>query len=630
MWNFWILLLSVIPLTLGKDSLYQLYNGDTKSLEYFCGNFYGTMSDVDSSREFLTKSSEVMELKIGGCDNETVARAIEKCPNVRLLDISYSGYYTLGSVHLKANYLEKLDVSHNPLMNIPWFFFKQIPKLTELDFSYNKLERINSYDFEGANELMQIDLSHNMINLISYSAFENLKNLEYVDLSNNLIGYGIEAFQNNNNLKVLHLEHNPLWSLTCDYFLNINPLSVLISFKYLQLINLSCDGITVEVMMDDKVEGIFSTTKGQFQLHCDENSFSNVHTFNSERIRIENASKLMQSFRSIITLSLSDSFIGQLNTTTIHRLTELRELSMKRTNLTHFDVSMLENQHQLKIIDISYNQLKRLNHISLLDSLDHLTQFLAVENEFEHVDEIIHRLPTSIESLDLSGNVIGYLDSASISKFKNLIVLNLSNTNLSIAVSNPFDELKELSILDVSDNDLSHTDFSTLATTLKQIAIFYATNCQIRNISNVIQYFGPSLARLHLSGNFVGDLNVNIFDGFSELQYLYLDNTNISTFQKQSLRHQKKLIELNIANNKLRHIDFSHVSGKLTTLYLQGNDLVAVKNLTKLRFPLIVTLDIANNRLACDVLSELVREWDGTFINDPWTQKDDTDCRRQT
>lgn len=205
-------------------------------------------------------------------------------------------------------------------------------------------------------------------------------------------------------------------------------------------------------------------------------------------------------------------------------------------------------------------------------------------------------------------------------------MLNLSNTNLTITDSNPFEDLKDLSVLDVSDNELREVDFSMLSTTLSHVTMFYATNCRIGNISQVIQHLTPSLTRLYLSGNYAGDSNAETFKAFSELRYLHLDNANISSVDPVALRHQRKLIELNVSNNELREIDVGMISEKLTALYLGGNDLMEIKNLTRQRFPLLSTLNISWNRLKCNDVAEIVREWNGALIGDPWDQKNEEKC----
>lgn len=622
-----ILVANLFVFCCAENVIYQFYNSTTKSLAYYCENYRGRIPiEPLSSEIFLVESSEVLALKIGGCDPEIASYAIETCSNLRTLDLSHSDYVSLNSIPLKTTHLKKLNAARNWLMEIPWYYLKQTPQLIEIDFSRNELKCINSFDFEGATALKRIHLNLNRIHLISYSAFEKLSELEFVDLSGNAIQYGIEAFRNNHRLKVLNLAHNPLWSLTCDYFLPTASIQIDISFDYIRIISFQCEANPVKVVTNSGHEGILSTTAGQHEIHCNERcQFSDASVFHVEQLEIQNVTELMQHFSSELQiLSVSDNFIGNLNSNTMQRFTNLQELTLIRTNLTHFDFGMLKDYDQLRSIDISNNQLKRLNHISLLDTFMTLTQFTAVDNQFEHVDEIIHCLPSSIESLDFSGNFVGTLAIGSFNRLKKLLVLNLSNTNLTIIDTDPFEELNDLMILDISDNDLSGTnDFSILSTTLSHISVFYATNCKIQNINNLIGQFGPSLTRLYLSNNQADDFNVNAntFKLFHDLQYLHLEQTNLIEFTADALRHQTKLIELNLSNNKIKSFDLRFISNKLTALYLQGNDLMEIKFFTKQRFPQLSALNISKNRLPCKQLSELILEWNGRFIDDPWDQK---------
>lgn len=605
----------------------QLYDASTKSLSYFCSNYRGKESNDRSLPALLIDPLEVKHLKIGGCEEVIVSQAILIYQNIRSLDISYSDYVSLSAINLTTTQIEIFNASDNWFFSIPWFYFKQMPAVLEIDLSHNPLDRINSFDFEGANRLRRINLAHNQIKLISYSAFDNLTELEYVDLSWNQISYGIEAFRNNKQLKVLNLRHNPIWSLTCDYFLDITPMSVLISLDFIQVVNFTCSGDPIRVTRDSETEGIASTTNGRYEIRCSEKSFSNVHTFQAAQIQIENVAELLQHFTSsLATLSLSDTFVGNLNTETIQKLSNLQHLTLIRTNLSHFDLRMLQNHEQLATLDISYNNIKRFNHISLLDTFVHLKQFSAVENQFEHVDELIHRLPDSIEAIDLSGNFIGRINNELFSKFHNLLVLNLSNTSLSFGDSDPFQELLDLSIVDISDNNLNGLDFALLGGTLKHVGIFYATNCHIRNSTNLIEQFGSNLMRLYLSDNNAGDLNSGIFNGFIDLHHLHLDGTNLTHVPRDLFRKQNKLIELNLARNQIQTIDFMFVSIKLQALYLEDNELSDIRYLNRQRFPLLLTVNISGNRLPCQWLAEFIREWNGTFVGDPWLQTNN--CRQ--
>lgn len=599
-------------------------------MAYYCENYRGRIppNEPFSSDTFLVESSEVFELKIGGCEPKTAAYAIQSCPSLRTLDLSNSGYVSLDRIPLKAIHLEKFNAAHNWLTEIPWYYLKYASKMIEIDLSSNQLLRINSFNFEGANAVKRIHLSRNRIHLISYSAFENLTELEFVDLSDNSLFYGIEAFRNNHRLKVLNLALNPLRALTCAFFLPIASLQIGISLDYIRIVSFQCQTAPIKVVTNTEHEGILSTANGHHEIHCNERcQFSDMAVFEVEHSEIYNITELIQHFSSRLhILSISDSFIGNLNAATMQQFTNLQELTLTRTNLTVFDVSMFKNCDRLRSIDISNNQLKRLNHISLLDSIETLTQFTAVENEFEHADEIIHRLPMSIEALDLSSNDLSIetLAIGSFNRLKNLLVLNLSNTNLTIIDTDPFEELNDLTILDVSDNDFGGiNDFSILSTTLNHISVFYATDCNIRNRKNVIEQFGPSLMRLYLSNNEADDFNVDstTFEFFPDLQYLHLDRTNLIAFPADTLRHQTKLIELNLANNKIKTIDLRFISTKLTALDLHGNDLMEIKHFTKQRFPLFSKLNISKNRLTFKTLPELILEWKEKFVDDPWDQK---------
>lgn len=606
---------------------YRFHNATTKSLAYYCENYRGRIpAEPHSSDMFPVYSSEVNALKVGGCDSATAAYAIDACSNLRTLDLSHSDYVSINAIPLKTPHLETLTVAHNWLMEIPWFYFKYTPHLVDINFSFNQLERLNSFDFEGAVALKRIHFNRNRIHLISYSAFEKLPKLEFVDLSENAIQYGIEAFRSNLNLKVLNLAGNPIWALTCDYLLPIAPIQIDISFDFIRIVNFQCEANPLQLVTNSGHEGILATAVGRHEIHCNERcQFIDMNVFHAEQIEIQNITELMQHFGSKLQiLSISDSFVGFLNATTMKRFRNLREITLIRTNLSKLDIGMLSGYDQLETIDISNNPLKRLNHLSQLDALNRLTQFTAVENEFEHADEIIHRLPSSMEALDLSGNWVNTLPDGSFIHLENLRILNLSNTNLSIVDTNPFAELNELIVLDISGNYLSGIDdFAMLASTLRYLDEFYATDCNIRNKTNLIEQLGSSLTQLYLSNNDLDDFNVDAgtFQLFRDLQYLHLDRTNLINFPAKALHRQTKLIELNLANNRIETIDFRFVSIKLTAVQLQGNNLVRIERLHRQRFHLIHSIDISKNRLTYKHLATLIQEWNGTFANNPWHQK---------
>lgn len=103
------------------------------------------------------------------------------------LNISYSNYGKLDSLKLNSKTLEKINVSHNRIVEIPKNFFKNTPNLIEIDFPYNSLNITDSDIFKWTNKLIKIDLSNNQLKSILNEAFVNLTHLKFLDLRNNRI-----------------------------------------------------------------------------------------------------------------------------------------------------------------------------------------------------------------------------------------------------------------------------------------------------------------------------------------------------------------------------------------------------------------------------------------------------------
>lgn len=86
-------------------------------------------------------AGQIKFLKIGGCDCDMVANAIEKLKFLRALDMSYSyGYETLDWLHLNLDWLKKFNTSH---IGLETNFFQHTARLLEIDLSHNKLGRID-------------------------------------------------------------------------------------------------------------------------------------------------------------------------------------------------------------------------------------------------------------------------------------------------------------------------------------------------------------------------------------------------------------------------------------------------------------------------------------------------------
>lgn len=363
-------------------------------------------------------------------------------------------------------------------------------------------------------------------------------------------------------------------------------------------------------------------------------NFRNVRIFDisrSENSPFVNATNVMEFLSSSIwDINLSGNFVGKLNDKTFEIFIRLGRLSLSNTMLTNFDFGIIKNPRNLWTLDISHNNLKNMNNISLLNSFSNLRELNVAENQLKNTKQIIQHLSSPIETLDLSGNTVGTVHLTTFQRLNALKTLRLARTDLIISVRNPFAHLKRLYFLDISDNNLMNVDFGGMAMTLNKLQHLNAANCQIKNASEVIQHLGSSIQVLNLSGNFVGTLNDRSFAACSNLKHLFLSDAQISNIDSGTLQYQTNLRVLDISHNKLEKLDFRFLSRNLEQIDLNANDLTKLDNFDRSHFQWLKSLIIERNRFPCPYLIQLLKDGKGLQLGEHWSQKPDRDCRATT
>lgn len=599
------------------------------SLEFRCAVSANEKSEKISTLLNVTQTLDlnaVTHLKLRDCDLNIVAGAIESFPNLIDLDISSSNYESLDSLHLKHDQLVKFNASHNEIFGIRKLFFEGTPKIDEIDLSYNKLERIESDTFKGAAvELSRIHLKHNDLIYIENGAFVNSSKLKFLDLSYNMMTSIDQIFKNNPNLRELRLENNPIAAIDCNIFsLFSQTISVPISWKNVETLNLNC--INSKLIYHVNNTEMVSSTDNIGHFYFDEKSLQNLRFFIAGSKIIEKLDEfLMFMGTSIEYLDLSGTNLESLNHTVFKKFTNLRRLKLHGAQLKEFDLENLKQSNKLVELDISNNNLKTVKNPLVLES-KRLTNFNASGNHLENIHEIIQHLSPTIEVLDVSGNFIGTLDATSFNKVKSLRRIYLSNTSLSIGDVNPFDHLTNLHTLEVNYNNLKNLNFTILSSTLGKLVWFEAAYCEITNAHDVIKLLAPSILKIDLSGNYVREVNSNTFRKFSKLIYLILGNTSLSNFDFALLEHHSNLEQLDLSHNQLtRAVIITHMEN-LKLLNLEDNELTEIQ-LTRAQLPHLDSILISNNKISCEYLLRLHRDWPVLKIGEEsWTQKNGVHC----
>lgn len=631
-----------------NNNVCRLFDDRTKTMRYFCDDGWTIENPFHqcSNETFLssTRLFEVLTLRVKNCDRDTVASALEQYRSVTALDFSYSEYktpdkyltfgkYSLDYLDIKHYCIQKINGSHNELATVPRKLFNAYTELVEIDFRFNKFVSVNLSEFHAASKLKTIHLAHNHIQSIAAEDFAQFTELEFVDLSFNRIQYlWAETFRYNTFLQMLHFDGNPIEYFNCRIFFKMSMASVHLPWTRLQSLILTfCPDMEFDVAVNaGRGSGLFATSKAQYTIHCDKESFENLTYFSIGSHQTRNITTFLQCLtQSIEDISLDGLALGELELTVFRPFLNLKRLSLRQTQLQRFDFSLLINQRQLHELDISNNDLLALNNVVMSQFTPNLTHFLAGGNRFENVTEIIlQKLTSSITTLDLSGSPLRAVNGSTFNHLKNIRKLKLNRSNLTIIDStNPFEELQSLIVLDISNNNLHETNFKRMSTTFAKLKRLRMANCALQNINDVTQYLGKNLKLLDLSANFLGELNMTTFKLLTGLEYLYLDSAFITRFDWNTLQLQRKLLDLRLTNNHLSEIDVGSMSSTLRWMNFDGNDLNEIKHLTQDHFPNLEYLQIANNRLPCEQLQQLHHEWANKLNHlNPWQQKHRQTC----
>lgn len=621
----------------------QIVNKSQKTLEQYCRNYNAALPDVCTEQIIREiDADDVIHLKIGGCDQSYVSNAVKTYDSIRSLDISHSAYTSLDWLDLRLHHLERFNASYNDIGAIPGWFFRNARRTVEIDLSYNKITTLNRDIFQLAKKLTKVHLGHNQLHADERKSLGLAQRLQYLDLSSNRY-WDIPTLSENKYLIEVHLEENPIRTFTCQYMDALNDgdddksvrRSVYLSWKSVTSFaaEQNCGGRKMRVIGDSQTQGVKINENGSYELHCGgEQTFQVLRNFTAGNQSFEDVTEILPCFGvALETINLSDNNIQKFSLTTLKTFDHLKQIILRNTNLTQFDFNWFAFQTNINELDISENNLTKLDNFELLNSQpwERLRELNVAGNNLTNTPEIIKNLRPTLRNLNLSGNFFGQLNQSTLGHLASLETINLANTNLSIASDiNPFRELRSLSILDISNNDLKMSNVTLMASTLRGLKELHAANCRFENATTVILNLDLVMKSLDLSGNSIGALHENIFENYIYLKHLNLSNANLTTLSNKTLQNQDKLQTLDLSWNCLRAIDLSIISPKLRALNLQGNNLTRIENLRRAHFPRLKSVRISRNQFDCDYLkSQMKRDWkEFTFTDNPYEQKHEENC----
>ncbi|XP_064995205.1 receptor-like protein EIX2 [Musa acuminata AAA Group] len=466
------------------------------------------------------------------------------------------------------NSMEELYLGGTQLSGFFPDWLGNIKNLKSLDLSFNSIYGSVPASIGNLSLLQYLYLDSNDLNGTISEGIGQLKSLVDLDLHNNSLSISEDALVNLSSLKYLEISYNfielnksddwippfQLQSLSMD-FCQIGPTPQFPKWLRTQTIlhRLQLSNAGIKDMFFDRLPSSLE------YLDLSYNSLNG-----SLPASLGNLSMLRY-------LILRSNYLSGMFPEGIKRLKGLVYLNLYNNSLS-LSEDGLANLSSLKILDISYNSIHlnksdewippfQLNTLYMqfcqILPTPHFPKWFRTQTTFGELDlsntgmkeTIPNWLPSGLQYLDLSNNMIGMIGGDVPYYFPNLTVLDLSNNSLSgylppkISIMMP-----SLEYLSLSDNKITG-EMPQFFPKLRYL--FLSNNSFSGNLPPRISNTMPSLRWFDLSTNNMSGHIPFSYCRFSNLERLQLSENNLSGEVPKCWKNSSNLLLLDLSSNKL-------------------------------------------------------------------------------
>lgn len=496
---------------------------------------------------FYSYNSSITYLSLRGNSLQEIPQGLfQPLKKLKQLDLSDNLLFDAiqnGSFFSELTRLSWISLIYNykPLLTLPSLnlspFIANMSRLESLLLSGNFFHRLSDESLDvlsNLKNLKKLELRMNFIESFNMSATAQLPSLNYIDLSQNLLSFlpccagsspSSESQGNCQNRKAhqLCLSENPLRlrdrgaAATSDAWGSDGP---------------------------ELADGAFSQSSSLWWQFCNGSasydlSLNNIMTLSR---------RVFKGMENAVCLDLSYNYISQALRrgvfSDMDRLVFLN-LSFNRLDLYYND-SFSELSSSLKVLDLSNNQYHFMmwgmgHNLYFIQNLTNL-EFLSLANNLIGIRVNDRLVSSSITHLDFYGNQLNLMWESDNTKYvhyfqdlTNLTYLDISHNQLKSISSKQLRNLpSSIQNLIASSNVLKFFPWTDIWV-LSNLRRLDLSQNHLSYLPREVVIFGDSFSALDLSVNRITHLTQEFFSNVTSLRYLYLSKNSIQEINQQFL-----------------------------------------------------------------------------------------------
>ncbi|KAK4295920.1 hypothetical protein Pmani_031546 [Petrolisthes manimaculis] len=440
--------------------------------------------------------------------------------------------------------LHHLDLSHNQVAEVPEKAFSDARELQTLSLRHNRLAHLDDFAFSGLYVLKRLDLSHNKLVAVPRSALSDLQQLLELRLANNSLSVlPPDAFKSLGQLQTLDISYNQLslGATSSQTFAGLIRLMVL-DASHNMLAQLEPNTFTDLYGLQD-----LRLAYNRLSYLADDTfaSLANLHRLQLSHNQLTEVSgRALQGLAVLIHLSLDHNQLISLSDAALSNCSSLRHLNLAHNQLEEIPTA-ITRARLLRTLNLSHNQISEMEE-GALQGLIHLREFWMAHNLITNITKAALTGIPALRYIDFSYNLLADVEYGALQVTPLLEGVTLHHNRLE-DLNGVIIELKNLTWLNASHNDITWFDYALVPKNLEWLDISYNLIDRLDNFYKVQQDVG--LKVLYASYNNISDISSPAIP--DSIHEVHLDHNSISYVASNTFLDKTTISLIDLRHNSL-------------------------------------------------------------------------------